>query len=110
METPQPYVGTWRITHIDELDQGFVNLVVPGYVTIREDGTGSFQFGAVEGAVDCRIEGTGDSAVLGFSWEGADECDPASGRGWVQVSGQQMEGRIFFHLGDDSAFTASKTT
>jgi hypothetical protein len=42
-----------------------------------------------------------------FSWEGNDECDPASGRGWAVLEEDgSLRGRIFFHLGDDSGFTA----
>lgn len=108
MKIPEPYVGRWRIIHMDQWDQDFVDLVVPGHVTIRKDGTGSFQFGAVQGEMDCRIEKTGADVVLGFSWDGSDECDAASGRGWVKVNRDQMEGHIFFHLSDDSAFTAKK--
>ena len=103
------YIGKWRIVQMDQWDQEFVYLVVPGYVTIRKDGTGSFQFGAVQGEMDCKIEYTGDQTILGFSWDGSDECDPASGRGWVRVDGKQMTGHIFFHLGDDSGFRAKKT-
>ncbi|HCS48303.1 MAG: hypothetical protein A2W03_15080 [Candidatus Aminicenantes bacterium RBG_16_63_16] len=109
MKTPEPYVGKWRITHMDEWDQEFVDLMVPGQVTIRKDGTGSFQFGAVQGEMDCRIDRAGGDPILVFSWDGSDECDPASGRGWVKVNGKQMEGHLFFHLGDDSAFMAKKT-
>lgn len=29
-----------------------------------------------------------------------------SGRGWLEVTGDQAHGRIFIHLCDDSAFTA----
>ena len=107
--TPQSYIGRWRITHMDQWDQDFVDLVEPGHITIRRDGSGSFQFGAVQGEMDCRVEKTDGHAILGFSWEGSDECDPASGRGWIRVAGKRMEGHIFFHLGDDSAFTAEKT-
>jgi hypothetical protein len=36
-----------------------------------------------------------------FSWEGNDECDPASGRGWAVLEEDgSLCGRIFFHLGD----------
>ncbi len=105
---PEPYVGKWRITHMDEWDQEFVDLMVPGHVTIRKDGSGGFQFGAVQGEIDCRIENTGSGPVIGFTWEGSDECNSALGRGWVKVEGKNMVGHLFFHLGDDSAFTAKK--
>lgn len=109
MKTPEQFVGNWRITHMDEWDQNFVDLEAPGHFTIREDGTGSFAFGAVKGGIDCQIERDFGNEVLMFSWDGTDECDPASGRGWVKVTGKQMEGHLFFHLGDDSAFKAKKT-
>lgn len=41
-----------------------------------------------------------------FSWSGFDENDPMSGRGWLRVDGDQAEGRIFIHLGDDSGLKA----
>jgi hypothetical protein len=42
-----------------------------------------------------------------FSGRGDDECDPASGRGWgVLEEGGPLYGCIFFHIGDDSGFTA----
>lgn len=108
MKMPGTYLGKWRIVEMDQWDQDFVDLVVPGHVTIRNDGTGSFQFGAVQGEMDCRIERVADQDVLSFSWDGSDECDSASGRGWIRVDGKQMTGHIFFHLGDDSAFKAKK--
>ena len=66
------------------------------------------QFGAVQGEMDCRVERAGDQTVLGFSWDGTDKCDPASGRGWIQVNRKEMIGHIFFHFGDDSGFKATK--
>src|SRR3972149_8597226 len=109
MKLPDKYVGKWRIIHMDQWDQDFVDLVVPGYVTIKKDGLGSFQFGAVQGEIDCRIERQFDGEVLSFTWEGEDECDPASGRGWARVDRNEMTGQIFFHLGDDSGFKAQST-
>ena len=109
MKTPEPYIGKWRIIHMNQWDQDFVDLEVPGYVTIRKDGMGEFQFGAVQGEMDCRIENIGGGSLLAFTWDGSDECDPASGRGWIKVDGKQLVGHLFFHLGDASGFTAKKT-
>ena len=40
-----------------------------------------------------------------FSWQGKDERDDASGRGWAVIEGRgTLAGRIDFHQGDDSAF------
>ena len=42
-----------------------------------------------------------------FSWEGNDEGDAASSRGWATLSDDgALSGRLFFHMGDDSSFIA----
>jgi hypothetical protein len=42
-----------------------------------------------------------------FTWEGSDECDPASGRGWAVLEEDgSLRGHIYFHLGEDSGFQA----
>lgn len=79
---------------------------VPAHITVRDDLTGEFPFGLVQGARDARVSVADDVVRADFSWSGFDENDPVSGRGWMQVTGDQAEGRLFIHLGDDSAFTA----
>jgi hypothetical protein len=34
--------------------------------------------------------------------------NPAQGRGWAVVKGDELHGMIFFHGGDDSEFVAKK--
>jgi hypothetical protein len=43
-----------------------------------------------------------------FSFEGHDEMDPAQGRGWAVLDGEEIDGMIFFHGGDESAFKARR--
>ena len=44
-----------------------------------------------------------------FSWQGSDEGDEVSGRGWAALNPDgTLEGHIYFHLGDDSAFRAER--
>ena len=45
---------------------------------------------------------------LEFSWEGEDEMDPVSGRGWAIIEDGQLQGRLYFHEGDASGFVAEK--
>lgn len=46
-----------------------------------------------------------------FTWEGVDEGDQVSGRGWaVLVDDETIEGHLFFRLGDDSTFRAEPFT
>jgi len=107
--TKSQYTGTWHITEMDCWDADYINLVVPGYISIDRDGHGFMQFGAVEADLDCRIEDLSTQQRLEFSFQGFDEGDPISGRGWVTVSGSEMTGRIFIHHGDESGFKAVKT-
>jgi hypothetical protein len=108
MAIPKAYVGKWRIIEMDQWDQDYIDTDVPGHITVGRDGRGSFQFGVVQGVMDCRLDHIGDLDVLGFSWEGSDDCDPAFGRGWAVVEGKQLTGQIFLHEGDASGFKAKK--
>jgi len=81
---------------------------LPGHITIQANGGGSLQFGAIDAEIDSRVEVLGGSERLEFSFEGEDEGDPVCGRAWAKIKGREMTGRIYFHMGDDSGFTASK--
>jgi hypothetical protein len=106
MRIKEAYVGKWDIIEMELWDKEYIDLVVPGHLTIEKDGTGFMQFGVVEVEVDCRHELINGSERLDFSFEGSEEGDHTCGRGWAQVAGGNMKGRIYFHLGDDSAFSA----
>lgn len=100
----KPFIGTWSIVEMEVWDQEYVNMEVPGNFTFNKDGTGHFQFGLVQGQMDCRIEEDVGRERIEFSWEGQDELDPVCGRGWAVIENKELHGRIFIHLGDDSAF------
>ena len=36
--------------------------------------------------------------------------DPAQGRGWTVLDGEEIDGMILFHRGDESRFRARKST
>jgi hypothetical protein len=99
--------GRWRITEAEPWDCDALNLVAPAFIAFAEDGSsGSFGFIAVQGEMDCHEVERDGRPGMEFSWEGNDECDPASGRGWAVL---EMDGSLcgrIFHLGDDSGFTA----
>jgi hypothetical protein len=99
--------GRWRISEMELWDQDDIDLVGPGYFYFDSTNKSSkFQFIAVEGFMDCRFTEKDGVPTVEFSWEGSDELDPASGRGWAVLEGGVLKGRIFFHRGDDSGFTA----
>jgi hypothetical protein len=99
-------LGTWHITAMGVWDADYFDMEAPAHITLRDDLKGALQFGLVQGDIDARIGGVDGVARVEFSWSGAEENDPASGRGWLDVTGDQAQGCIFIHLGDDSAFTA----
>jgi len=105
-QTLNPFIGKWTIVEMEMWDQDYVNMEVPGHFTFRKDGTGHFQFGLVQGEMDWHLENVGGMSRIAFSWEGGDEMDPASASGWAQIGNEEMQGRIFFHQGDESAFRA----
>ena len=69
---------------------------------------GNFEFGAIKAETDYSIEEFGNTERAEFSFEGYDEYDPVSGRGWVIIENDTLKGKIFFHAGDDSEFKAKK--
>jgi hypothetical protein len=90
-------------------DSDAIDLLGPAFIEINADGTGTFQFIAVQGNLDCHFNKPGDDPAVEFSWDGNDECDPASGRGLANISPDgSLHGRVFFHMGDDSDFTATR--
>src|SRR5262245_53071495 len=103
-----PYRVTRRIIEMELEDQAYIDLLVPGSFALREDNLGEFQFGTVHGEIDYRIEPYQDTERLEFSWEGEDEMDPVSGRGWAIITEGQLQGRLYFHEGDESGFVAEK--
>ena len=105
--TPRTLLGAWRITEMELWDEEAVDSMGPALIEFGRDQTGRFRFIAVEGWMDCRHEQRDGRPYVEFSWEGHDDSDPAHGRGWVTVANDgSLQGRIYFHMGDDSGFRA----
>jgi hypothetical protein len=103
-----PFAGRWRITWMEMWGQDFVDEEVEGYFAFKPNGGGDFQFGYVRGDIDF-CDGVRDGKPsIEFSWDGNDEMDPAQGRGWAVSNGDEIEGMIVFHQGDESAFKAKR--
>ena len=105
VKTPKKFLGKWRIVKTEVWGRDARDLIVPAHLTFDAAGLGHFQMIAVEGELDCRFEGD----RVEFSWRGQDDRDPASGRGWAEVTVKgTLEGRIFSHQADDSGFVAKR--
>ncbi len=99
--------GRWRITEMEMWDQDAIELVGPAFIEFDSDDRGSFRFIAVEAWMDVRQSDRDGLPGVEFTWEGHDEGDPRSGRGWAALAPDgTLTGRIFIHLGDDSSFLA----
>jgi len=103
-------IGSWRIMEMELWDQEDIDMMAPGYFRFDADCMGEFGFIAVQGGLDCRYETRDGKTAVEFSWEGTDEMDQRSGRGWAVLDGERLSGRLFFHMGDDSGFTAERQT
>jgi hypothetical protein len=102
-------LGKWRIEESDLWDRDALDLAGPALVEFLPDRTGSIRFIAVEGWLDCRPAMIDGRPGLDFSLEGVNEGDPVSGRGWaVRSGGDKLHLHLYFHMGDDSGFRASR--
>ncbi|MBI3838077.1 MAG: hypothetical protein HY288_09105 [Planctomycetia bacterium] len=84
-----------------------VEEIQPAFEFERGD-TGQLQFGCVEGQLDYRVTQRDGRPAVEFSWDGHDESEHVFGRGWAILDGDELDGMIFFHLGDESGFTARR--
>lgn len=109
-EAHSPLVGRWRITWMEQWDQSFVDAEVEGFVRFDGDGSGEFHFGYVHGYLNYQETEHNDKPAVVFTFEGNDEMDPCSGRGWAFRKGDRIGGKIVFHGGDGSKFKAETTS
>lgn len=103
------FAGIWHIYEMSEWDKDYFNMEVQAFIKIEKSGRGKFQFGLVCGSMDGRIINHPDGKRFEFTWDGNDECDDASGSGWIMMKGANaIEGEIRIHDGDSSAFKAKR--
>lgn len=102
------FAGRWRIVEMELWDEDAIDLDGEGSFSFTGNRQGRVSFICVVGFLDCRYSACSDGARVDFSWEGHDEDMAVSGRGWAVVLGEHIEGRIYFHNGDDSSFRARR--
>ena len=83
------FAGKWTIVEMEAWDQDYVNMEVAGHFTFKMDGMGHFQFGLVQGWMDCRMETGCGKERIKFSWEGNFRDGPCK-RPWL---GRDRKGR-----------------
>ena len=101
--------GLWHITLMDFWDEAYINEEVQAYLRFDSYQSGEFQFGYIFGQIDYRLTEREGQPAAEWSWEGNDEMDERTGRGWAVLNQDgTLTGRIFLHDGDDSAFIAER--
>ncbi len=102
------YNGIWRITEMDEWDKDYIDMEIPAHIQINGK-NGEFQFGLVCGQISGGVTKYAREERYDFTFEGNDENDPTSGRGWLKLKEKdRAEGEFIFHEGDDSTFQAKR--
>ncbi len=106
-KTANPFTGPWRIVWMSGWDQDYVDMDVPGHLTFGAGRSGSFQFGMVQAQMDCRLVNPSHKRIE-LTWHGFDEGDELTGCGHAEIVDGELHGHLYIHLGDDSAFRATK--
>lgn len=94
-----PFISVWHIVSMTAWDEDFFNEEVQAFVEFKGNGTGDFHFGNLQGQVDCREAIRDGQPAVEWTWDGNAEMDPAQGRGWAVLKGDDLHGMIFFHMG-----------
>jgi hypothetical protein len=106
---PAEITGRWRISSMDLWAQDAVELDGPGFVELKRDGLGEMHFIAVDVGLDCEPSVRDGKPMVEFTFEGTDEGDARSGRGWLRlIEPDELEGHLWFHLGDKSGVRATR--
>ena len=97
-----PFQGRWRIVEMELWDSDAIDLIEPAFMDISGH-EGEMRFIAVRAWLDIRYTTHAGSPRAEFSWEGVDEGDQRSGRGWLEAgTAGRLVGHVYFHMGDDS--------
>ena len=101
----RPFVGRWRITEMELWTAEDLDLLGPARLTpLARDGSGDMSLIAVEAGLDYRIGQRDGRPAIEFSFDGSDEGDRISGRGWAVLEDDALHGRVLIHHGDKSSF------
>ena len=103
-------MGRWRITEMELWELDDLDLLGPAQIALERGGRSRMNFIAVDLLLDYQLARRNNRDGVEFTFDGSDEGDRVSGRGWAALDGQKLRGRIYFHQGDDSDFVARRLT
>ncbi|MBI1865718.1 MAG: hypothetical protein HYR98_08350 [Nitrospirae bacterium] len=108
MGSAKTLLGNWRIIETELWDCEDLDLHTQAMLSLKPKGVGRLVFIAIEAQLDYRVVMRDGLPGIEFSFHGFDEGDEVIGRGWAILKGEQLQGRLFFHQGDDSSFVAQR--
>lgn len=106
-----PFIGVWHITKMEQSDIESIEEESEDkpYFEFGKGEQGDFSFACIHGSMDYEIETIDGKPRLEFSFDGHDEGDEVTGRGWARIENNgTMYGKLAFHMGEKSWFKAVK--
>jgi hypothetical protein len=109
---PSPITGRWHIVSMSAWEDDYLDEEVQAFIEFEEKGSGSFQFGYIQGRIDWRPTTRDGEPAVEWSWEGGDGADgtPLMGRGWAGLKDEELHGMFYIHKGDESELVAKRAT
>ena len=102
------FAGRWRIVEMDVWDNHVLELGEEAHLSF-EGAPRRDRLCRRERLPRCPLRLAGRRGLRRFSWQGYDDTDPASGRGWVTLgTAGRLVGHIFIHQGDNSGFVCER--
>src|SRR4051794_37192829 len=88
-KSDSPFLGRWHIVSMSTWDKDYCNEEVQAYLEFDAKGSGSFQFGYVQGNLDCQLTTRCEEPAVEWTWDGSDGADGThmTGRGWAVLQG-----------------------
>jgi hypothetical protein len=86
------FTRRWRIVSMDEWDVEHMEEEGLAFIEFWADQMGAFRFGLSSGNIDYRITERGGQPAIEWTWEGTDEMDPCTGRGWADLGAMNCTG------------------
>jgi hypothetical protein len=102
------FLGRWRIVASELWAREDLDTVVPALIIFSGERLGELELIVIGASIDYRVEKREGAPMAEFTWEGSDEGQLISGRGWARLTGDEMAGRLFIHQGDESEFRAKR--
>jgi hypothetical protein len=106
VKRPNPFRGKWRIVSTDVWDE--LDDLGPAQITFGPGRAGELNVIAISASVDYRVGVRDGVPIVEFSWEGDDDGQRTSGRGWARRDRRGLVGRLFIHEGDEAEFVAKR--